>query len=534
MSTAVGDEGGFAPDLESNEAALELLVEGIRGAGYEPGEDVVIALDPATSEIHRRRPLPLASEGRELSPDEMAGYWGDLAGRYPIVSIEDGMDEEDWDGWKSLTKLLGDRVQLVGDDLFVTNTERLRRGIETGVGNSILIKVNQIGTLTETLGDRDGPRGRLHRGHVAPLGETEDTTIADLAVATGCGQIKTGAPSRSDAWPSTTSSCASKRRSGTTRSPGRGRLPLLGVRGPDRRCAACSFAGRGGRASNEEKGSRAWPLPAPPPAARRPFRPHPVGPDRPHRRGDHPSACWRSSSTSTSGRLLLDHHLRPAAQGAPRAGRRAARAQTAASGSCRGESAASAPFAARRRPSAPERARRAAASAWSRRPPARARRDAGPRSPPATPPAGRASSARTVCSRRWNCSGSRLPGHRDRDRPAEPPVDAPLLSARSACASSRPLSTPSSKARRPMLSQLLGPVGAQRETGRRGRAPRRRPLRWSARAPRDRAPRPPSREERHRGFAMKSRPAPRSRGESSAAERGRLGDRGRRRLLPGR
>ncbi|MDP9384074.1 MAG: phosphopyruvate hydratase [Actinomycetota bacterium] len=199
MSTAVGDEGGFAPDLESNEAALELLVEGIRGAGYEPGEDVVIALDPATSEIHEAGRYRLASEGRELSADEMAGYWGDLAGRYPIVSIEDGMDEEDWDGWKSLTKLLGDRVQLVGDDLFVTNTERLRRGIETGVGNSILIKVNQIGTLTETLSAIEMAR---EAGYTAVMshrsGETEDTTIADLAVATGCGQIKTGAPSRSD------------------------------------------------------------------------------------------------------------------------------------------------------------------------------------------------------------------------------------------------------------------------------------------------------------------------------------------------
>ncbi len=199
MSTAVGDEGGFAPDLESNEAALELLVEGIRGAGYELGEDLVIALDPATSEIHEAGRYRLASEGRELSADEMAGYWGDLAGRYPIVSIEDGMDEEDWDGWKSLTKLLGDRVQLVGDDLFVTNTERLRRGIETDVANSILIKVNQIGTLTETLSAIEMAR---EAGYTAVMshrsGETEDTTIADLAVATGCGQIKTGAPSRSD------------------------------------------------------------------------------------------------------------------------------------------------------------------------------------------------------------------------------------------------------------------------------------------------------------------------------------------------
>ena len=199
MSTSVGDEGGFAPNLESNEAALGLLVEGIEAAGYVPGEDVFIALDPATSEIHGEGRYELASEGRSLSSDEMAGYWADLAGRYPIVSIEDGMDEEDWDGWKKLTQLLGDRLQLVGDDLFVTNTERLKRGIETGVGNSILVKVNQIGTLTETLAAIDMAR---EAGYTAVMshrsGETEDTTIADLAVATGCGQIKTGAPSRSD------------------------------------------------------------------------------------------------------------------------------------------------------------------------------------------------------------------------------------------------------------------------------------------------------------------------------------------------
>jgi enolase len=199
MSTAVGDEGGFAPDLESNEAALGLLVDGIEAAGYRPGEDVFIALDPATSEIHSDGLYDLASEGRRLSSEEMASYWADLASRYPIVSIEDGMDEEDWDGWKSLTSLIGERTQLVGDDLFVTNTERLARGIETGVGNSILVKVNQIGTLTETLAAIAMARDA---GYTAVMshrsGETEDTTIADLAVATGCGQIKTGAPSRSD------------------------------------------------------------------------------------------------------------------------------------------------------------------------------------------------------------------------------------------------------------------------------------------------------------------------------------------------
>jgi enolase len=199
LSTAVGDEGGFAPDLESNEAALQALVEGIQAAGYTPGEDLVIALDPATSEIFEGGVYDLASESRKLSSQEMAGYWASMAEKYPIVSIEDGMDEEDWDGWKALTDQIGDRIQLVGDDLFVTNTERLKRGIDTGVGNSILVKVNQIGTLTETL---DAISMARDAGYTAVMshrsGETEDVTIADLAVATGCGQIKTGAPSRSD------------------------------------------------------------------------------------------------------------------------------------------------------------------------------------------------------------------------------------------------------------------------------------------------------------------------------------------------
>jgi enolase len=199
LSTAVGDEGGFAPDLDSNEAALRLLVDGIAAAGYAPGEDVAIALDPATSEIHSDGAYVLEHEGRSLSAAELAAYWADLAQRYPIVSIEDGMDEEDWSGWRTLTDRLGDRVQLVGDDLFVTNTERLRRGIEEGVATSILVKVNQIGTLTETLEAIGTAR---EAGYTAVMshrsGETEDVTIADLAVATGCGQIKTGAPSRSD------------------------------------------------------------------------------------------------------------------------------------------------------------------------------------------------------------------------------------------------------------------------------------------------------------------------------------------------
>jgi enolase len=199
LGGGVGDEGGFAPNLESNEAALEALIAGIEAAGYAPGDDLAIALDPATSEVHEEAGYVLEHEGRTLSSDEMAGYWADLAGRYPIVSIEDGMDEEDWDGWKTLTDRIGERVQLVGDDLFVTNTERLARGIDSGVANSILVKVNQIGTLTETLAAIDMARGA---GYTAVMshrsGETEDTTIADLAVATGCGQIKTGAPSRSD------------------------------------------------------------------------------------------------------------------------------------------------------------------------------------------------------------------------------------------------------------------------------------------------------------------------------------------------
>jgi enolase len=199
LGTAVGDEGGFAPDLDSNEAALEMLIAGIEAAGYRPGDEVAIALDPATSEVHRDGSYVLEHEGRTLTSEEMADYWGDLASRYPIVSIEDGLDEEDWDGWRMLTERLGDRVQLVGDDLFVTNTARLRRGIDSGVANSILVKVNQIGTLTEAL---EAVRMAQEAGYTAVMshrsGETEDTTIADLAVATGCGQIKTGAPSRSD------------------------------------------------------------------------------------------------------------------------------------------------------------------------------------------------------------------------------------------------------------------------------------------------------------------------------------------------
>jgi enolase len=199
LSTSVGDEGGFAPDLESNEQALEVLMEGIRAAGYEPGEQVAIALDPAVSELWKDDAYVLEHEGRTLNATELSDFWAELATRYPIVSIEDGMAEEDWAGWKTLTERLGERLQLVGDDLFVTNTTRLGRGIEEGVANSILIKVNQIGTLTETLAairmarENDYSAVMSHRS-----GETEDVTIADLAVATGCRQIKTGAPSRTD------------------------------------------------------------------------------------------------------------------------------------------------------------------------------------------------------------------------------------------------------------------------------------------------------------------------------------------------
>ncbi|GAC1324352.1 MAG: phosphopyruvate hydratase [Thermoleophilaceae bacterium] len=200
LGTAGGDEGGFAPDLESNEAALEMLVAAIAAAGYRPGDDIAIALDPATSELcEGDGRYDLRHEGRQLSSAELADLWSDVCSRYPVISIEDGMDEEDWAGWRTLTERVGERVQLVGDDLFVTNTARLRRGIENGVANSILVKVNQIGTLTETL---DAVRTAREAGYTVVMshrsGETEDTTIADLAVATGCGQIKTGAPSRSD------------------------------------------------------------------------------------------------------------------------------------------------------------------------------------------------------------------------------------------------------------------------------------------------------------------------------------------------
>jgi enolase len=199
LSTSVGDEGGFAPNLGSNEEAVQVLVQAIESTGRAPGTDVAIAMDPATSEFYRDGAYVLAGEGRTLSPDEMVAYWVDLVGRYPIVSLEDGMAEDDWDGWAALTSAVGDRIQLVGDDIFVTNEERMRRGIDAGIANAVLIKFNQIGSLTETLGTMSLANRSAYACVMSHRsGETEDTTIADLAVATNCGQIKTGAPARSD------------------------------------------------------------------------------------------------------------------------------------------------------------------------------------------------------------------------------------------------------------------------------------------------------------------------------------------------
>jgi len=199
LATAVGDEGGFAPDLNSNEDAIKLLLEAIEAAGFTPGDDIAIALDPAVSEIYRDGMYHLDGEGKVLSAEDMAAYWTRIVDTYPVVSIEDGMDENDWDGWAKLTTAIGDRCQIVGDDLFVTNSRLLRRGIDEVVANSILVKVNQIGSLTETL---DTVELATRHSYTAVMshrsGETEDATIADLAVATNCGQIKTGAPARSD------------------------------------------------------------------------------------------------------------------------------------------------------------------------------------------------------------------------------------------------------------------------------------------------------------------------------------------------
>ena len=199
-STGVGDEGGFAPSLGSNEEALEVVAEAIRRAGYEPGQDILLALDPASTEFYDNgRYVFHKSDGSERTSEQMVDFWEDWTRRYPIVSIEDGLGEDDWDGWSRLTARLGDRVQLVGDDLFVTNAERLKRGIDSNVGNSILIKVNQIGTLSETLEAIETARKAGYTVVISHRsGETEDATIADLAVGTGAGQIKTGSASRSD------------------------------------------------------------------------------------------------------------------------------------------------------------------------------------------------------------------------------------------------------------------------------------------------------------------------------------------------
>jgi enolase len=199
LGTGLGDEGGFAPSLSSNRDAPELLVRAIEDAGYRPGTDVALALDPAATEFAEDGMYRLAREGRSLSSAELIGLYAEWISAYPIVSIEDGLSEDDWEGWSQLTSQLGARVQLVGDDLFVTNTERLERGIRAGCANAILIKLNQIGTLTETLETVDMARRAGYATVISHRsGETEDTTIADLAVATGAGQIKTGAPARTD------------------------------------------------------------------------------------------------------------------------------------------------------------------------------------------------------------------------------------------------------------------------------------------------------------------------------------------------
>jgi enolase len=199
MSTSVGDEGGFAPNLKSNEEAIEVIIEAIEKAGYKPGEHICIALDPASSELYKDGKYVLAGEGKTLSSEEMVDFYANLVGKYPIISIEDGMAEDDWAGWKLLTDKIGNKVQIVGDDLFVTQVDRLTKGIQTGTANSILIKVNQVGTLTETLEAMELAKRYNYTAVVSHRsGETEDSTIADIAVAMNAGQIKTGAPSRTD------------------------------------------------------------------------------------------------------------------------------------------------------------------------------------------------------------------------------------------------------------------------------------------------------------------------------------------------
>ncbi|TMQ71332.1 MAG: phosphopyruvate hydratase [Candidatus Eisenbacteria bacterium] len=231
LATAVGDEGGFAPNLRSNEAALQVLVEAIGKAGYEPGRQVALALDPAASEFFDQGAYVLAGEGgRRLTGEAMVDYYADLCARYPIVSIEDGLAEDDWDGWKAISQRLRDRIQLVGDDLFVTNVARLERGIREGVGNSILIKLNQIGTLTETLAAIDTAHTSKYTAVISHRsGETEDVTIADLAVATNAGQIKTGSLSRTDRVAKYNQLLRIEEElGGTARYPGRAAFPAAG------------------------------------------------------------------------------------------------------------------------------------------------------------------------------------------------------------------------------------------------------------------------------------------------------------------
>ena len=212
LGTAVGDEGGFAPALTSNEAPLELLMSSIESAGYRPGDDVAICMDPAASEFFNNGSYELRGEGRTLSSKEMVEYWSTVPGRFPLLFLEDAMAEGDWDGWRKLTERIGNQVQLVGDDIFVTNPAILREGIERGIANSILIKLNQIGTVTETLDTIKIAREAGYRAVISHRsGETEDSFIADFVVGTGVGQIKTGAPARSSESQSTTSSCGSRR-----------------------------------------------------------------------------------------------------------------------------------------------------------------------------------------------------------------------------------------------------------------------------------------------------------------------------------
>jgi enolase len=199
LNTAVGDEGGFAPNLSSNEEAIQVILQAIEAAGYTPGEEIYIAMDPASTEMYQDGEYDFWKSGFRKSREEMVQFWVEMSEKYPIISLEDGMAEDDWEGWNMLTQAIGDRVQLVGDDLFVTNTERLGRGIEEGTANSILIKVNQIGTLTETLAAIEMAKRARYTAIISHRsGETEDSTIADIAVATNAGQIKTGAPSRTD------------------------------------------------------------------------------------------------------------------------------------------------------------------------------------------------------------------------------------------------------------------------------------------------------------------------------------------------